>query len=275
MKKIINYYFGLYPDQIINNYDSYFFKCNNKYYSLYEVKNIDTINDVYELSNSIFNNGIKTYRIIPTNDNNLFIYFNNRYYALLGIEENYNEKINLMDIINFLNININYDNKKYIDWKYLWINKNNNLEYQFKINENKYKNIKKEFYYYQGLSYLAISLIDKIKVKNISIQHRRVNKDTIKYEYYNPFNYIYDDRVRDLANYYKSNEYDLKIVNIYPEEWLNFFIRYIYPTEFYDKFENDNLDVESINSNVNRIKKTYNLIRNICLLPNIEWIMQH
>lgn len=269
MKKIINYYYGLYPNKIIKKYNNFIFEYGNKYYSLYEIKDIVDIEKIYELSNYLFNNGIKTYRLLLTNEGNYYIYYNNNYYVLLIIEKNYNEKITLMDIINFLNINFNIE---HIDWKKLWIDKNNNLEYNFKTNENKYKSIKKEFYYYQGISLLAISLIDKISVKNISIQHRRVNKDTIKYEYYNPFNYIFDDRVRDLANYYKDNKYDLKMINLYKDEWLNFFIRYIYPTEFYDKFENNNISCENINDNLDKIKRTYHLIQEICSLPNIDFI---
>ena len=147
--------------------------------------------------------------------------------------------------------------------------------------------------YFFGLTEMAIALLNnRLDVQYLSICHKRINKDTNLFQFYNPLNFVVDTRVRDVAEYFKHfdnkeimNEiYNyIKNNNLSKEELILFFIRLIYPTYYYDLYEKiisgkvSEKEMNKIIKNIDGmemiIKKTYMYLSNICSMPLIEWLI--
>ena len=133
-----------------------------------------------------------------------------------------------------------------------------------------------------------------IKPNNLSICHNRIKRNTTLFDLYNPFNFIIDSNVRDIVEYVKDCfMYDdpfpliekyIKRNNLSDNELKLLFIRMLYPSFYFDKYEEiieNNESEEQIDKIIKRtneyeelLKKTYILIRNICYLPEIDWLIK-
>ena len=179
---------------------------------------------------------------------------------------------------------IKYEELKRNNWYEMWINKIDYFEYRIDELKNKYPLVKETFNYFSGYVETAISLLINLQIKsNLCICHDRIKTNYTLYDLYNPFNFIIDNNMRDIAEYFKEKK-DFKIIEQYiknnrftNEELQLFFIRMLYPTFYFDIYEqiiqNEeniiNIDIEEYEE---LIKKTYTLLKSICPLPEIDWL---
>lgn len=294
MKNAINYYYNLNPIDIHQKNRMYKFNINNEYYYLYEVKeDLKYIQNIYNLNLYLNRRGIYTIQIELNNQNNITTHINQTNYVLLKSIINLERIITIDDIILFNNATkgIEYNFNRRDNWYNLWINKVDYFEYQINELETKYPLIKESFNYFSGITETAISLLFNMEIKpTLCICHNRIKKDTTLFDLYNPFNFIIDSNIRDIAEYIKSEEsYQLveKIVknnNLSTNELRLLFIRMLYPSYYFDKYEEiieqnkDENEIKEIINKVNQyeslIKKTYILLKDTCLLPDIDWLIK-
>lgn len=293
MKNVINYYYNLYPDNIFQNKDEYYFFINNIRYTFVEYKEeIEEIEKIYNMHLDILRRNMYVHPIILNKEGKPLTIINEKPYILMQTLY-YGEKINIKNIISFSNMEININKEN--TWEELWKAKNDYMEYQIKLLRNKYKLLNKSIYYYLGLGENAIELLNITKPKNIKMyySHKRIDKKSTTYDLYNPLNINLDTKVRDIAEYLKQNffkgedinrdiEFFLKISNLSHEEHILFFSRMLYPTYYYDllekiiKNETEEKEIINIISRVeeyeNIIKKLYKYYKAFIKIPIIEWL---
>lgn len=296
MKNALNYYYDLYPNDIYIKDKMYKFIYNNEYYTLLDItNNTKDLNEIYNLTIELNRNGIYTHQIILNNQNNIGTYINNNIYVLLKTYGKMEELIQIEDIINFseatskVNIKLKKDN-----WYNLWINKMDYFEYQISQIGRKYPLLLESFSYFEGIVETGISLlsIENLDQSSVCVSHKRIkSKDTL-FDFYNPFNFIIDVKIRDIAEYIKETmlkedsyyliEKYLNSINLNDIDYKLFFIRLLYPSFYFDIYEqivNNEIEEEELKKIINKIpeyetliKKTYVYIKNNNFLPDIEWI---
>jgi len=289
MKNALKYYYNLNPVDIHQINKMYKFSINNEYYYLFEVKENTNINNIYNLNVELNKRSIYRVQIVLNNQNNIITFISQVNYVLIKSPINLDKTITLDDILFFNNITkgINYNFNRRDNWYNLWINKIDYFEYQINELENKYPLIKERFNYFAGLTETAISLIINLEPKPIlCISHNRIKKNTTLFDLYNPFNFIIDSNMRDIAEYFKDNssniENYIKNSKLTQDELRLLFIRILYPSYYFDIYEEiieNNINEEEIKKiNINEyeklIKKTYILLKDICLLPDIDWLIK-
>ena len=141
MKNAIKYYYNLEPNDIHQYKQEYKFHILNKDYILYEYnRTINELEEKYNLQIYINSIGIYCHKIIKNNNNELTTIINNKKYVLIEIQSD-NRIINIIDVMNFSRIYLNKDFFKTInrtDWKKLWKDKIDYIEYQISQFGKKY-----------------------------------------------------------------------------------------------------------------------------------------
>lgn len=296
MKNAIYYYYNLECEELIKRNEKYIILSNNSYYALLPcIFNNENINELYKLNNHLLWYGIRTYQFVTNNTNNIITNINNINYVLIKIYNNYKERINLNDIMQFCSI---FPVKKgqNIRWKELWMNKIDYFEYQISQFGLKYPIVRKTIDYYIGMTETAISLLNNIKPVDLYIAHYRINSELNNIVLYNPLNYIIDTRTRDIAEYFKTlffmknNSINvekyifdfLNTINFSDDELFLFFIRLLYPSYYFDLYEKivrEEIEEENINYILNKnveyeklIKKIYMFLNKKISMPSIEWL---
>ncbi|MDD3453355.1 MAG: hypothetical protein PHN42_03650 [Bacilli bacterium] len=296
MKNEIQYYYGIIADNIRLSNDNYEFVSNEQYYVLYRCEETYNLEKIYNINQLLINQNIYNHIIVKNINNQIITIINNKNYVLMKMYDDMKKKITLEDIIKFNYITTSLQ-KENVNWKNLWSNKIDYFEQQVNQAGIKYPLIRESISYYIGLAETAISLMNQINKVSFCICHRRINKDSTFFDLFNPFNLIFDTKVRDVCEYFKSlffnKESDkekiilyilnyLKSSNLDIEEIQLFFIRMLYHTPYFDLYEkiidqsieeteittiiNSNLEYEKI------IKDIYIYIRKKNILPEIEWI---
>ena len=300
MKNTILYYYNLNPESIHNVNDYYYFRINSVLYELFNCDNyIDRISDIYDISYKLLKHGFPVHEIILNKDNFIVTIINEKNYVLMKVNIEDTNLITLNDILVF-NKNVLLFKELFaskIKWNDLWETKVDYYEYQINQLGKKYPLLRNSFSYYDGLTECANILFKEIKDKvdfNV-ISHKRIKiNHTIK-DLYNPFNLIIDTSVRSVCEYFKGrylNNLDvleeiklyLKNSNYNNEEYILFFVRMMFPSFYYDEFQNivfSNKDERLLNyiiSNVdnyeNLLFNLYEYIRNFCTIPEIEWLIK-
>lgn len=292
MKNALKYYYNLEPLDIHQINRMYKFNINSDYYYLFEInEELKYIENIYNLNLNLNGRGIYTIQIVLNNQNSIITYINQSNYVLLKSIGSLDKTITIDDIMTFNNITsgIDYNFNRRDNWYKLWINKMDYFEYQINELENKYPLIKECFNYFSGLTETAISLLYNMDPKPvICISHNRIKENTTMFDLYNPFNFIIDSNMRDIAEYIKSIKNISiieKIINqLTVDELRLLFVRILYPSYYFDKYEEiieNNLEEEEIKKILNHIeeyelliKKTYILLKDICLLPDIDWLIK-
>lgn len=298
MNNIINFYYGINVIGIYELDDKFIFKYNNdNYYFIKFDRDKRDLKGLIEVFSELKRRNIATNEIINNRTNNYLTPYNKKYYIL--IKENVIEhKINVNDILYMQNNTYDISfNKNLIrnNWVELWKNK---VDYYEKINI-KNKLIINSFDYYIGLSENAISYLvnNEIKVNHVVLSHRRISSNRDSFDFYNPLNYILDNRARDIADFIKilffyentNPETILSLLyylNFSREEYILLYARLLYPTYYFDlidkiiyNYEDENILKSIINktsSYVSLLKRiiyyiNYELRMNI---PVIEWIIK-
>ena len=294
MKNIINYYYNLIPENIHHKNNIYYFDYNNTRYFLTKyLGDIDILKEIYNTHINLLNSGIYIHQIILNKENNIITLINSTPFILLKTIY-YDGPITKDNILSFSNIGITNNSLDSKPWSSLWENKNDYLEYQMSELGQKHPLLKESFSYYIGLGETAISLCNLIENKKIPkiIAHKRIGANDTIYDLYNPLNLIIDSRVRDITEYFKSAFFNkenitleikqyLTTANLTNEEYLLFLARMLYPTYYFDIYENiiggkaNDKDIKNITNKVNEYEKIIKEIYNICkskITIHIEWL---
>lgn len=251
MKNIINYYYNLKISDIRQRDGvTYFFINNIKYVFIPYTKDLEMIRGIYELNDILIKKNIYVHQIILNIHGQILTYVNNEYYILLKILYPDN-KISLNDILYLNNIELSQPESLIRNtWGRLWSDKNDYLEYQISQLGKKHPIIRESFSYYLGLAETSISLVNSLNTKNVKLflSHIRIKEKDSLFELYNPLNMILDYRIRDSAEYFKDKffcgksiieelNYFLAYNHLSYEEWVLFFARLIYPSYYFDVYE--------------------------------------
>lgn len=302
MKNIINYYynFNLLDVYLVDN--KYFFNYkNNDYFFIVFDRPIDDVQSIYNLFLELKKRRLLTNDIILNKDNQIITFVNNTPYIL--IKDNVkNKQININDILYIQNntINIIKDKKLYRNnWINMWKAKIDYYEQLMNNISNKYKILNNTIDYYIGLGENAISYLVNNKITNniLCLSHKRIDVNKNSFDFYNPINYILDNRVRDFSEYTKNlfflgkisinnYKYFLDYMNFTREEYILLISRLLFPTYYFDMYDNIinyNLDEIVIEDIINNTDNYISFIRDVMMyiiyqkrinIPFIEWIIK-
>ena len=303
MKNTIDYYYNIRIKELIKTEKDYYFYINNNEYHLVKYKRpVEDIQSLYKLNINMLNRNIFVHKIILNKDNNPITIINNIPYVLLKINK-YGNKVYLSDInyIQNYSLNIPYDKELLRDnWVKLWCDKIDYYEYQISQLGKEYPILCNSLSYYIGLGENAISYIVNNNIspnKILTPSHKRIKIDDGSFEFYNPLNFIIDNRIRDLSEYIKNaffnnefNSYEIKSFinysNLSKDEYIYLYARLLFPTYYFDMYDeiiNTKSNEDSIIKIINKTNEyeqflfsMYNFIvyeKKVQIEP-IEWLLK-
>jgi len=294
----INYYYDLYPVSINEINDKYMFYINSeKYYFIIYDRNIEELDELVKLNKEMIKNGSLVSEIISNKFDDVINNYNGKLYILIRVYVNDLKKVDINDLIYMLNekeVTASYKNISRTNWAKLWEDKVDYFEYQMGHIIKKYPILYNTIDYYIGISENAIFYLKNV-VSNyegnvsLGVCHKRIGVNYTLFDLYNPLNLIIDYKVRDIAEYIKDaffNERDvntiLKVIysNYYFDK-LNLSLllsRFLFPSYFYDKFED--IVYKNVNEGlIYEIIKKSSLFEDFidtyiksCNLQSISWI---
>lgn len=301
MQKNLKYYYNMeIKESIITRNSSYYFKHNNSYYvfCLYD-RNINEINDIYQLS--LYINQFNYYfgYIILNQNKNIITMIDNIPYVLIKTNIIDNKKIKLSDIKKY-SLVVNHLKNSSLNrfaWVDLWSKKIDYYEYQIDHIKNKYPKIVDSIYYYLGMAENAISYIKDALIINqqhdLYVSHQRIKENDTLLDLYNPLNIIIDHVTRDISEMLKSfffiNNYDYEEIESYFAS-LNMsfddakllYGRLLYPSLYFDLYEaviNNNTDEKEFLKIIDRVDEYEMFLYRIFLiinkqhqLPDVVWL---
>ena len=268
MNNIINYYYKINVLDVYFLGDKYYFNYrDNNYFLVPFNRDINDLKGILIICDELKRRNILTNEIIINIFNKYFIPINNKYYVL--VKENTNiYNLTLNDILyiqnNTINISNNFNLYRTNSIK-LWEDKIDYYEDKIKEIQNKYRYVDMTFDYFIGLAENAVIYLinNKVEVNNTVLSHRRINIVNGSFDYYNPVNYIIDNRTRDFAEYIKqlffSEKLDFEIVinflnymNFSKDEYVLLMGRLLFPTYYFDLLDRiiDNNEKDIILKNV-------------------------
>ena len=255
MKNLIEYYYNIFPDKIyVKNEVYYFFAFDIKYYFVEFNRDINELNLLVELTNKLYFKNIMVDTFVMKKDGNFYINHEGKNYVLLRVNTSENEEIDIYDVIKFNNIEVSNDNKLNVgSWVKRWENTVDTFERPVTEFNKEFPDLLSVFDYYVGLAENAISYIKNSEEENdktFYLSHRRIKLPLTYGMIYNPISFVFDYKVRDLAEYIKelffySNFDEEEIMNIidnvkkdYSQEDIKLLYgRLLFPTYYFDLFE--------------------------------------
>lgn len=307
MKETIKYYYNIDIDDLKEQDGKYFFKYQNQdFFFVYFNRNIEELNDILICVNNMKEKGIDVHNIIINRNGQYLTKINNFDYILMSVN-NYNEEYDIFDMINIANkLTLNYNTSKLYrnNWSNLWTQKMDYFEYQIReLGINKTV-IKDSFSYYLGLAENAISYVNNTNLKynalnnaKITLAHRRIFYPNYKLNFLNPLAFIFDLEVRDIAEYLKAMffsednteevieelGYYLQIKKLTIYEYHMLYARLLYPSYYFDLYENimnNDTSEESLVSIIKRNKEYELFLKNAYLeiskyapIEKIDWLI--
>ncbi len=278
MNNFIEYFYNIKTNSIKNIDNYYSFYHLDNLYRLYIINdNINT--NIYYLNRNMLENTLMS-EIILNKDGSIISSYEDNNYILLKINCNPNKNITLEEINYISNIMTRNDLK--INWGILWSNKIDYLEELIYENGKKYPIVVDSFNYFVGLAENAISYFNNIHEINTNpifyISHKVIKQNDKIDTIYNPFNIIFDYKVRDISEYIKISFWNNNM-NIFNEldnylsyEYLSIYdvklliARILYPSFYFDTYEDiflNNQDEKIINSYISRINEYEKYLDNI------------
>ncbi|MGM9834671.1 MAG: hypothetical protein ACI31M_02700 [Bacilli bacterium] len=290
MKEKIKLYYNLDVEDYKDNY----FYLDGIYYQLVKWERTENeFKDILKICQEL-----KQKQIII---NEIILNVNNSYisdgFLLLKLNYFLDDEFSLQDILRFNNslvITEPYKN----NWLEMWKNKVDYLEYQVKELAHNKKTIIASFSYYIGLAENAISILNKINKGNtdsvLVLSRLRVKYPNYCNDYFNPINFIFDSRVRDMAEYLKCKFFakediteDIELIinkNLTPYEYNLLFVRILYPSYYFDALENvllNNKSEDIIVEIVKRVDDYQEMLRKVMIrlsqvttLETLPWLMK-
>jgi len=242
MKSTINYYYNLFPIDVVKQDEFFYFWINEEKYYFVPFNNNKII--VEKIYKKLLLERKKVNNLILNKDNSITTFYKGKEYALLMVNCIENEWVNLED---FYCVKME---EMPINWSEVWTNKVDYLEYQVSQRALGKDSILNSFSYYAGLAENAIQYYNMLNIKDFSvgIQHKRVFSDNYEINYYNPINMLIDYDVRDIAEYIKFSFFDSKMDENKIFSYINnlnlnnimmnlLFVRLIFPTYYFDHYE--------------------------------------
>ena len=302
MKNIINYYYGFNLVDVYNINEKYFFNFNNKNYvfTIFD-RPLEDEYSIYNLYLELKKRNIFVNDIVTNKDNKIVTVVNNIPYILL-IDNIKNNVFSMNDLLYLQNNTIDISNDKKIyrtDWIKMWEDKIDYYENQINEISRKYKKMSETIDYYIGLGENAISYLiyNNVKQKYFCISHKRIDINKGSFDFYNPSNFIIDNRVRDFAEYIKNSfyldkmnfetfVYYLEYMNLSRDEYILLISRLLFPTYYFDVYDNIinyNLNENLINNIINKTNDYLSFIKKLFMyliynkginIPYIEWIIK-
>lgn len=262
---------------------------------------ITMLQGIYELSLQLFQRNIYCHQFVLNKDNNLVTYMNQTSYVLLRVYYHDDRLITVDDVIEFSNRTLylpEIDSLKRDNWYTMWTEKIDYFEYQISQFGKKYPLIRESFSYFVGLAETAISLLNyfsNLPTQALVVARRRIKSTDTLFDLYNPLNFIIDNRIRDASEYFKQkffeNPYVFEDIKYYLEtnylsdyEMILFFARMLFPTYYFDLYEDILLDgkeeksllkiIEQIDHYQILLKNIYFYLKEMVSLPEIEWLIK-
>ena len=295
MENAIKYYYNLELGKLNNIDNGYLFSSNNETFflskSIYSEKRIK---EVYEINNKMIIRNILVHEIVLNNFKQVVSVIDNVAYILMRVSVNLNKKISLSDVAYFSYLTSGLiDHYNLSSWPLKWAKKIDYYEQQaFEIGK-KYMVAMEFFNYYVGLAENAITYINSFNESNLDISFCHIRASVDPLQFYNPFNFIIDYKVRDLSEYVKLKFFTdsisiSEIDNYIRHERLNnndlnyFYARLLFPTYYFDMFENimDGLVDERTIIDIVKLSKDYEIflhelaiyLSKFTQIEYIEWI---
>lgn len=299
MKNALQYYYHLAIDNIHQINGIYKFVYQNQYYAFCPFEgSLEQVNMIYDLSINLWNQGVYCHQIVLNTEQKIVTTVNGNSYVLLRSSYAMEEKITMEHLILFSNITskVIYQNgMRHDNWGKLWSEKLDYFEYQVNQFGKSHPIIRSSFSYFVGLAETGISLLGQTKMeyKNLVVSHKRIKKNQTIFDLYNPLSFIVDLKIRDVCEYFKesfvTNEdiwddivYYLTHNSLTNYEYLIFFIRMLYPSFYFDLYEDImhyNKDekellpiIALVDSYEQLLKKLYLFLGTIIAIPEIEWL---
>ncbi len=292
MKNDIKYYYNLDPISIHQKDKKIYFSTENQNYLLEQIEKDMNYEYIYQLALNLSQYNVLVHNIVLNNNNKIITQLSDGDYILLKINIS-KRKIDFNDISIFSQYYSNI--KSEFNWSKLWITKIDNLEYQINQLGKNFPELIESFSYYVGLAENAIQLFNVTPKKNIrtSLTHRRINNNHTTYDLYNPLNLIIDISFRGICDYinnsFFTSEEAYNLIDVYlknntltQEEKNIFFSRILFPTYYFDMFENiihkqlDEKEMKKIIRKINDYEKfityVYNKLNIYNEMVEIEWI---
>ena len=305
MKETIEYYYNLSIDKLDEKDGRYYFRVNNRdYIFVFFNRTKEELRDIFNVLQEMIQKGIKPNMMIFNIKKELLTIVNGYSYVLLECSNGL-EKFDIFDMLSVskqLMLNNSSSLLYRNNWDELWSKKIDYIEYQLKelaINKTVIKNSAS---YYIGLSEVAISYVVNTKRKfgrpqyRLALAHRRIFYPNYRLNYMNPLSFIFDMDIRDIAEYLKAMFFKedmeevleelvgfLKVRHLNDYEAQMFLSRLIYPTYYWDLYENvmNKMDDEEKLVQViaksrdmeNFLKKAYLEISKYAQIEKIDWLI--
>lgn len=304
MKELIEYNYDIDISNFEDGKNSFSFFHNNSKYLLVEYKrNKEDINELIDCSKELKIKKIPSLDLMKNKKGDVISNIDGINYILLKVPENYKEIFDIIDIINYAKKTVISSNKKNSyknNWGELWSEKVDYFEYQISELGKGKDIIIDSFSYFLGLAENAIFMVNKANKNNdygkddlITLSHRRVFYPNYLLNYCNPISYIVDLFVRDVAEYIKSCFYKgedallevetfLKSIKLSNYSYQMFFARLIFPSLYFDLYENaieskekeeDIIEViQKVDEYEYFMKNVYILISNYSKIDKVDWL---
>lgn len=252
MKNALLFYYNLNATDLKRENDrSYSFYIDYDKFYLYKLNRPQE--DIEEMVKIVSLYPTSFHRIIPNKLTTAITKIEEDFYILIKINGPEHSEIDLRDIISS---QITYKENSILNrsnWGTLWSEKVDYLEYQVSELATTHPIIKKSFSYYVGLAENAISYFNILNPENLPLylSHRRISKNPISLDFYNPLNLVVDYRVRDIASYLKIQFFERETSELLKEldfliekdiltplEYNLLFCRLLYPSYYFDELSN-------------------------------------
>ena len=269
----------------------YFYINNEKVYIMETNKSDKEIDYLANLSNNMYNKGIKVNTFLLNNSNKYYTKKDNVNIVLLKVND-YEEDISLNNLSKFENFNNDLHSVNILEE---WKNEIDDLENELVSYNKEFPLIQKSVNYFIGCAENAIQLLgyykEHILFNNNSIGHKVDYNLYNKCNINNPFTFIKINRMYDLSNYIKYmfliNKVDyeeidtiIKDNNEYENAYL--FACLLYPNTYISLVNSilkDREDEDKINLFINKIKDyrellvyIQNMIKNVKQVELITWL---
>ena len=304
MKSDIEFFYNIKIDKLNNNNNYYYFEYDfNSYYFVILNRPLEDMKDLLNISLELKNKHINCHEFIFNKDQKLVTTIDEINYVMLKINVKENQEIDLIDIVNFQNsLILNSEKSKLYrnDWANLWSEKIDYFEYQVREIGKDKELILNSFSYYVGLAENAISYVNNTNENYkgeyiLKLSHKRVYYPNYAINFYNPLSFIFDLRIRDIAEYIKNSFFKKENVYLELEYYLNntklsnyeyrmLYARLLYPSYYFDLYEkimNNEVEEDALIDIISLVteyeiflKKVYVLISKYSSIEPIEWIMK-
>lgn len=253
MEEIVKNYYNLEGIFTKISEDLYLIYSNDTYYYFMKcLRNEEELNDIGKICLELKNIGIRLDEIVLNGEKRVVT--NN--FVLVKINFFLDSDTSLKEMLRY-NEKLVVSKGVVNNWASLWEQKIDYLEYQIgELGQDKVELIT-SFSYYIGLAECALLVLKNVERKynkdtKLVLSRIRINYPNYDKDYFNPLNFIIDNRMRDIAEYIKSMFFQKEdvwtsIYEIFKKpytvyEYNIFYARMLFPTYYFDLFEDIILD---------------------------------